>query len=88
MLFADSDVAAGASVVACLLAAITGLFSWLTARDKLRFDGEIIRLKLSVENLTSKHQDCEEKHDLMRGELNELRRRVGSGHHRPLDEQP
>jgi hypothetical protein len=47
-LFADADVAAGASVVACLLAAITGLFGWLTARDKLKYDAMMIELRMRV----------------------------------------
>lgn len=87
-LFADSDVAAGASVVACGLAAITGLFSWLSARDKLRFDGELVRLKLSTEYLQREHKNCEDRHNELQAQVVKLQDRVDSGQYRQLRPDP
>lgn len=86
-LLADAEVAAGASAIACLLAAINGLFSWLTRRDQLRFDGEAIRLRQRVDTLTADHARCEQQHKELREELQDLRDRIGSGHHTPLRER-
>lgn len=80
-LFASSEVAAGASVVACGLAAITGLFGWLSARDKLRFDGELVRLKLTTEHLQRDHKSCEERYNALQAQVSTLQNRVDGGHH-------
>lgn len=99
-LFADNEVAASASVIACLLAAITGLFSWLGQRDKLRFDARMAQLEMEVKASREQHQDCEENQgemklridaqsrqiDSQNRQIDELRRRIDdlTGHHRPL----
>lgn len=94
MLFAEgSEVAASASVVACLLAAITGLFSWLGQRDKLRYDARLREQDFEIAALKQQHHECEEnhaelkvEHAEMRAEIAQLRRRIDelTGIHRPL----
>lgn len=93
MLFADADdVTAGASVVACALAAITGLFSWLAQRDKLRYDVQMAELKAEVKHLQEQTAECHEEHaqakqerDALTTEVRDLRRKVDpSGPHSPL----
>lgn len=75
MLFAEAEVAAGASVVACLLAAITGLFAWLTARDKLRYDVLMVQLETKLDAVTRDVASCHAERDKLRGDVAELEKR-------------
>lgn len=91
MLFAEvvdsNTTASGASVVACALAALSGLFAWLsrrdqlksdrdTAKDKLEHDARIVHQDAEIETLRRQHADCEKNHAELKAEMANLRRRV------------
>ena len=90
MLLAESDVNNGITLLACLMAAISGLFSWLAgrenrlaARDKMEFDAERVKMLSDIARLASEHKDCEERHDSLQQqvasqgmEIGDLRRRL------------
>jgi septal ring factor EnvC (AmiA/AmiB activator) len=95
---ADSNsTAAGASMIACAMAALSGLFAWLSRRDQLRSDRETARDKLEhdtrivqqdaeIESLKHQHADCERAHIELKAEIAALRRRIDdmTGQYRPL----
>jgi hypothetical protein len=77
MLFADAnDTATGASLIACAFAAINGLFLWLSSRDKLRNDAEVVKLKADFEHLREHTEECQQERVELRAEVADLRRLV------------
>lgn len=92
---AAPTVAGGAAVVACFLAACTALFGWLTARDKLRFDADVVQMKADLkylrEEVTECHNERTEQYrrlDEYHNEVTTLRAQLGinpgSALHTPL----
>ena len=65
---AAQDVAGGAAVATCIMAVIASLFSWLTARDKYRFDATAAEMKTEIASLRKETQDCHEAHEKARHE--------------------
>jgi len=97
LLFAETEVAAGASMIACAMAALSGLFAWLsrrdqllsdreTARDKLEHDTRIVQQDAEIESLKQQHADCERSHAELKAEIAQLRRRIDdlTGNYRTL----
>lgn len=96
-----STTSSVAAVIACLLAALNGLFSWLSRRDQLRSDRETARDKLEhdtrivqqdaeIESLKSQHAECEANHAELKLEIAQLRKRLDelTGIYRPLPTLP
>jgi len=85
---ADSNATAtGASMIACAMAALSGLFAWLSRRDQLKSDRESARDKLEhdtrivqqdaeIESLKHQHAECERSHAELKAEIAQLRRRI------------
>lgn len=91
MLFAEAvdanATAAGASMIACAMAALSGLFAWLsrrdqlraerdTAKDKLEHDTRIVQQDAEIESLKLQHAECERSHAELKAEIAQLRRRI------------
>lgn len=83
MLLADVNIgespAAIITVGGMVLAAISGLaaslFSYLSARAKLKYDVEMTSLKAKIEAVEQNHEECEAAHNLTRQELSEVKKR-------------
>jgi len=101
MIFAEAvdsnSTATGASMIACAMAALSGLFAWLsrrdqlrsdreTARDKIEHDTRIIQQDAEIESLKHQHAECEANHAKLERVVDELRKRIDdmTGQYRPL----
>lgn len=69
MLFAETEVAAGAAVVACIATGLGGFFSWMTAREKSKFDAGVIEMRLTIENLQNGAIESKADRDEIRAEM-------------------
>lgn len=103
LLFADVDAAATSSAVAAGLAALStllsGLFSYLnareklradreTAKDKLQFDAERVQMRADIELLKARTDECHQERDRLLADVAELRQVVERRHgdaRRPAD---
>ncbi len=74
-------------IITALLASVTALFAWLSARDKLRFDAKTAKLESDILYLKTGHERCEQERReecaeyardrvKLEGELHELRELV------------
>lgn len=92
-----TNTATGAAALACTMAAVQAVFSWLSRRDQLRTDRDIARDKLEhdsrviqqaaeIDALRQQHADCEEKHGELKAEIAVLRKRIDdiTGQWRPI----
>lgn len=82
-----STTAAGASMVACAMAAISSLFAWLSRRDqlitdkemtkdKLAHDTRVIQQSVEIDALRKQHAECEKNHAELKSEVLNLRKRI------------
>lgn len=70
MLFAEEPLSSTALAVSLVTAALAGLFTWLTQRDRLRFDAKVVALEARL-------AACEERRGRQDEELEALRRHTG-----------
>lgn len=55
-----TNLTIGGMAIAAVASAVTALFSWLAARDRLRFDSTLKLLQATIANCEQEHKDAKE----------------------------
>lgn len=59
-------------VLASLGASVAALFSWLSARDKLRYDAKIIKLESDISNIQKDILECNNEKEKLRERIEKI----------------
>lgn len=68
MLFAV-DIGDPVAIAVIISAPLTALFTWLTSREKIKYDGTIIKLTADVDALKKNVGDCHEDRETLRAQV-------------------
>lgn len=77
MLFAESSLDAWIGPILTSVAGLAAtIIAWLTARDKMRFDAERVKMLADIQYLQQENLDCHDNHRSLQAEFSELRSEV------------